>query len=554
MKKTDTHEAIRRETRLRRGPAAGLAALLGLSCSSSPHATPASSVMDGGGNDGGGKGGSSPTLLSPLVFSPCPLRNTEPFAAPPSGPVTDTGFNGSYSSVGEWLAMSKALPDMAAAMAECATAKVPAVWSDPSGDPIDVFVKRYPAAERPAKGQLWLLEGGPGYPSATFEHVAFLVAKSIPTFDIYMPDHRGTGKSTLAQCPTSVPPSGCPAAIPHLDGLTTTGDALDLAALIDAVHSNSQQVFVYGVSYGTYRVERYLQVRPDQPTAAILDSTVPIGMDFAEFDRNFDTKTRAVLALCQGDATCSAKLGADPVAKAEQLLAATDLGACASWRTRLGDFVGNSYFDRLLLPATLYRARRCTAADQAWLQRVGSYITWQNIIFSAGYSSVVHDNVVVSEFWHTNKTAAGLSAEEATMIGIEGSNPGNARAAEYWPKYPLDSYYGKWPSSPAPTLVLQGGLDPRTPYGDIVKAHYSGKNQYYVEMPLAAHWIASPNTTPMVDPNAPGCGWQVILSFLADPTKPPDTSCIAGMAPLDFGNPPPEWMAVVGIKDLWENP
>jgi hypothetical protein len=31
-------------------------------------------------------------------------------------------------------------------------------------------------------------------------------------------------------------------------------------------------------------------------------------------------------------------------------------------------------------------------------------------------------------------------------------------------------------------------------------------------------------------------------------------SCIAGMAPLDFGNPPADFLAAVGIQDLWENP
>jgi hypothetical protein len=71
---------------------------------------------------------------------------------------------------------------------------------------------------------------------------------------------------------------------------------------------------------------------------------------------------------------------------------------------------------------------------------------------------------------------------------------------------------------------------------------------------LAPHQLILPKNTPMADLNAPGCGWQVIQSFLSDPTKAPDTSCIAGMAPLDFANPPPEWLALVGIKDLWENP
>jgi len=49
---------------------------------------------------------------------------------------------------------------IAAASAECATAKLPAVWGGASSDTIDVFVKRYPATQRPAKGQLWMLARG----------------------------------------------------------------------------------------------------------------------------------------------------------------------------------------------------------------------------------------------------------------------------------------------------------------------------------------------------------------------------------------------------------
>jgi hypothetical protein len=140
------------------------------------------------------------------------------------------------------------------------------------------------------------------------------------------------------------------------------------------------------------------------------------------------------------------------------------------------------------------------------------------------------------------------------MIAFNGDPPALAGLAPTWPKYPHDAYYGRWPSSPAPTLVLQGELDPRTPYGDVVKPHYSGKSQFYVEMPRGGHGLEWPLASPMADLTAPSCGAQVVQSFLADPTRPPDTSCIAGMAPLDFGHPPPEFLALVGIQDLWENP
>jgi pimeloyl-ACP methyl ester carboxylesterase len=455
-------------------------------------------------------------------------------------------------------------------MAECATATVPAVWSDPKGDTIDVFVKRYPAAQQPAKGQLWLLNGGPGAPGSVLDPLAFFLARVLPELDFYMPDHRGTGKSAFATCgsttvdlgppawpsgPSSLTPAAaaqCAAAIPHLQGLTPTDAAKDLALLIDATRAPSDEVFVYGMSYGTYWAQRYLQIRPDQPTAVVLDSTMPsTGMDFSKVDERFDAKAHAVLDLCKADATCSAKLGPDPAAKGKQAFASLDAGTCDPGVGPLGSFLGNfvtgvslGYFDPMLLPASIYRILRCNSADVAWFGKVSTYVSTSTL--PPGFSDVTNYNVALSELWPTNNPdAADLKTQEQTMIGYLGLPPYFASLAPSWPKAPRDSYYGKWPSSPAPTLVLQGTMDPNTPFGDLVKPHYSSTNQYFVEFP---------NVTHVVLVNAFSCASLVMQSFLNDPSKAPDTSCIASLPSLDFGKPDSQWLAGVGVQDLWENP
>ena len=222
--------------------------LLVFSCSGTPSGTNPDSAVNPDVNnpDGGGTSRDSraPDGQRTLSFSSCTLLTD------PSKPPVGNGYDG-----------------IATAMAECASTKVPAVWSAPNGDLIDMFVKRYPAAKQPAKGQLWLLAGGPGEAGSCYEHTAFRVAKSIPLLDIYMPDHRGTGKSTLADRAGGVTPTNaaaCAKKFQHLDGLTTTDAARDVAALIDATRVPAQQVFVLGVSHGTYWAQRYLQVRPDR--------------------------------------------------------------------------------------------------------------------------------------------------------------------------------------------------------------------------------------------------------------------------------------------------
>jgi RNA polymerase sigma factor (sigma-70 family) len=481
----------------------------------------------------------------PLEFSSCPLLSN------PAGQV----------------------PAIVSAMADCATAKAPVDWNNPTGDTIDVFVKRYAAAQQPAKGQLWLLMGGPGGAGSNFERWVYDLAKSLPTLDIYMPDHRGTGMSSFASCattPNNLSPTltaaqaaTCAACIPHLDGLTVTGAAQDLAHIIDATREPSQQVFVYGMSYGTYWAQRYMEIRPDQPTAVVLDSTVPAnGIDFSMQDKQFDDAAHAVLDLCQADATCSAKLGPDPVATGHQAVDALWSGACNPWPEYdmgLANFLAGGmlppgkgpYFDRILLPASIYRILRCNSADLAWFGQVHTHMmNYGGYGASDGFADATCYNVEFSEFWPSNPSPADLKAQEPTLIAFTGM-VSDATIASSWPRYPTDSYYGTWPTSSAPTLVMQGTLDPLTPFGDIVKTHYSGANQYFVEFPNATHVVVG--ASPMVDPNAQNCGIQVLLSFLTDSTKAPDTSCVAGMAPLDFSNPPADWMATVGITDLWEN-
>jgi len=486
-----------------------------------------------------GRDAKAPDAQRMLSFSSCSLLTK------PSNPPVGSGYDG-----------------IATATAECASTKVPAVWSASSGDVIDLFVKRYPAAKQPAKGQLWLLAGGPGASGSMFEGLAFRIAKSIPLLDIYMPDHRGTGKSSWAGCLGGVTPNNaanCAKQIGHLDGLTTTDAAKDLASLIDATRAPGQQVFILGASYGTYWAQRYMLVRPDQPTAVILDSTLPaVGADITGFDKQYDDNARAVLALCQADATCSAKLGPDPVAKAKEALGAVAAGKCSvpslqPIRVVFGSFLGTNYHERLLLPASIYRILRCNAADQSWLSTVSAYPGKASYPIY-GWSDVVLHNIVLSEQWLTNPTQAEVATKEEDVLAIQGFMWNMAGVAISWPRYPHDTYYGTWPSSAAPVLALQATLDPATPYGDVIKAQYSGKGRYFVELPKANHGVVHNENSPMADPAAYGCGWQVVQSFLANPTKAPDTSCIKSMAPLDFSNPPAWWLARVGITDLWENP
>ncbi len=504
---------------------------------------------DGGepGEDGGGSG---------LSFSPCPLL-TEPGSSPPGAPPEIPESIGRRPSPArQWAADTNQLEELGSAMAECATVRLPLEWSDPDGAPIDVFVKRLAAKRQPATGQLWMLEGGPGFPGSSMEAFAFLIADGLSTLDIYLPDHRGTGKSRRLPCETGKTNIDCALSTPDLGAFTISNAARDLAALIDESHRDGQSVFVYGVSYGTAWAQRYLQIRPDQARAVILDSVMPPEYDWAESDKNDDAMARHVLALCDEDAFCAGKLGMPGLAAAAQAIQQTRSGTCRlppdvpSLSRYLGALVASR--DTLpLLPASIYRVLRCAPADVEWLAKVWSFLRWANSLFSSGRSNVLLLNIVLSEFWHPEASLDELRQQEEGLLAHEGSAALGLPAA-LWPRYTRDAYHRGWPKPAMPILILQGGVDPLTPYGDLVHAHYPDAMHYYVELPNAGHAVMVPRRSPMKDPLQPGCGFVIAQSFLAHPERSPDTSCVADMAPVDFAARPASLLTAIGVEDAWE--
>lgn len=100
-----------------------------------------------------------------------------------------------------------AASDPALAGSLCAREEVP---GDPSGlagapaKPVTLFVRKFPAKEE-ARGQVWLVAGGPGESGAAFYGMLPTLRRTFPGFDLIMPDHRGTGFSTR-MCPAEEAP------------------------------------------------------------------------------------------------------------------------------------------------------------------------------------------------------------------------------------------------------------------------------------------------------------------------------------------------------------
>lgn len=369
----------------------------------------------------------------------------------------------------------------------CARFETPLDAAAPGLGKASLFVRRFPA-EGPSRGQAWLVAGGPGESGASFYPLLKTFRAAFPGYDLMVPDHRGTGFSTRL-CPTEEGPdspggtalSGAewatclPAlATPRAKAFTITNAARDLSALM-ARYGEDRPTLLYGVSYGTQLVLRTLAVAPPRRLdGVILDSLVP-PEDTQTFDLSHrsvvvDAVGRQVLAQCDADAACRARLGGSAVAAYRQVIDDPKLAALVpGGKPKL--------FFGALLDAPALRARipdliaALRAGDSKPLQQTKADLEAFGASFGAYAQAPLSIPLVALISASENnarpaQTKADVEAEAKGLLfvsSLPGQLVGGAADA-----YPRDAWFAKRPGKLPPTLVLQGDMDPKTPHAGAV--------------------------------------------------------------------------------------
>jgi pimeloyl-ACP methyl ester carboxylesterase len=515
--------------------------------------------------------------LSLLAFgcSTDPSSNAEPTPEPspvvpddagpevaeePSGPIT-------------WTKCEVTDRDGSPIDAECADVAMP-VFHGKSlvGDvTFPVHVTRVLANVK-ATEQLWLLNGGPGGDGASLASVAQGFRRSGWPIDFYLVDHRGTGKSNFLSCAgddVAIDVATCGPELvtkwgKSLDGFSTTEAARDVINLAKRSEEAGKRPFVMGISYGTYWAHRILQIAPETFTGAILDG-VCLGED-CRLDRvtdNVNDGLEEVLKACTKDATCTAKLGPEPMETARAFFAAPGELCGLPGDVRVTLTVQLARLDPLLVPAFVYRTKRCNEGDARLVMKLLDTI-------AMGAPGNAHASVKTTiappalPIWGTGgpgfSDALGLHihASEMTTLPVpsetELKNRGAARLMEYpltsldwvtsWPRYAHDEFVNNWATIKKPLLLANGAFDLQTPISTMrrVAPRFEPSLVQTVEHPTAGHGMLFSSQ----------CGYSMFRQFLKEPTKKIDATCLEKESTPNFNGEPSHALALFGTKDVWD--
>jgi pimeloyl-ACP methyl ester carboxylesterase len=454
--------------------------------------------------------------------------------------------------------------------AECATVELPL---GSAGQTIGVAVARLPAPVQPARGQVWFVTGGPGDSGvADLANVAnfFELASDL---DLYTFDPRGTGGTHPLTCPEQQDPESpdgvdivgdewppCAAAIGEseadwLPWFTTTTTAGDLVALTDQFATPDGVVYWWGLSYGTFLVQRALALAPARPTAVILDGLVPADWSFVEFDGGFDQVARAFLRACGEDPACAGHFDAPPEAFAETVLADLDDGHCArlgldaaTARLLTGVLlqVGEPYASAV--PSVWSRLGRCSGRDKR------AFVHLFDALFpedgggrfeeKSSHSPVLQRHISYADLWEpTVPSAAALQDQVDRSVSSTAITLRFAELDQDWPVVPgPDPLDDGFPATTVPILALAGGYDPTMPVDRLapMAAWVEGAGGELIVVPNAHH----------VTLNHGDCPASLYRQFLAAPVAP-DAGCVAEMPPIDWDGDPEFNEALWGTDDRW---
>jgi pimeloyl-ACP methyl ester carboxylesterase len=409
------------------------------------------------------------------------------------------------------------------------------------------------------------LEGGPGYGALGSVPYELDLYPFLAERDFVVFDQRGTGYSDpLLDCPElngfdidtgalggiaagmayARAIEGCRKALTDagvlLEEYRSAQSAADVEDLREAL--GYEQWNLYGISYGTRLALTVMRDHPAGVRSAILDSVVPVEVDFlAEAAPNADRAMALVFESCQRDPVCDREhprlrevfedaveaLDDEPVTldvetpdgETEQVEA---VGA------DLIEFFFIRLYDTTAIPALPRHLEEIAGGDYTELE---SFLSQQ--MLEQSFADPDTDRATVDSEALYYSMVCGEEAAFTTRAAIRQRSASVSRAiadafgtsfideCELWDVGASPAIEQLAVESDIPTLLLAGEFDPITPPAWAETAARGLSTAWTFVLPATGHGVLASR----------GCAAEITRDFLARPERIPGVSCLSGIQP-----------------------
>lgn len=287
-----------------------------------------------------------------------------------------------------------------------------------------------------------------------------------------------------------------------------------------------EQANYYGTSYGTRIALTLMRDFPEGIRSVILDSVYPPQVGYyGEYATNTHRGFEKLFAACTADPDCNERypnLKADFYQTADELYANPILRVYPGVGALILD--GGFFIEGLSMywysPRNIRRIPRAitgaASGDYSDLDNFLPYILVPDYYNWATWQSIACREEVPFESYEDAFALSEGVPPQITAYYVDSFAKTEFALCESWRSGQADSIENEPVVSEIPTLILEGEFDPITPpeWGELTAEMLV--NSFYYEFPGIGHGIMRNS----------GCGLQIGIDFLNDPTAAPSSNCI----------------------------
>jgi pimeloyl-ACP methyl ester carboxylesterase len=433
----------------------------------------------------------------------------------------------------------------------CGAVAMPEDPDRPSGPTIDVHFAVVPAVARNKQGDpVFLFAGGPGQAATRMARQMLPVLSEVNTRrDVVLIDQRGTGGSHPLEC--QVEETSLAATLEQTQQLDSfraclkglTGDLRQYATWIavrdfDAVRARlgADRINLWGGSYGTRAALEYMRQYPSRVRSVVLDGVAPPDMVLpVSFAVDADAGLASLVEVCARDPRCRRRYP-EMADRVGELLAQADRGVEVQVPHPLTGAPETMRLNRQILSSLLrvplYAPQLSAVLPYALAQAAhGDYTAL--VALSSAVAGGINENFAAGMHF------AVICAEDVPRVNAEqraqlaATRFGDAfldvyeQACREVPVRPVPPDFYAIPASPAPVLVLSGGLDPATPPRHGARVAERLGNARHIVSPFLGHIVSTQ-----------GCAPAQIAHFIRDASfERVDEACLTRLPPATFFQP-----------------